>query len=262
MHDDLTTIDGAMQIPRPRTVIVTGGTQGIGADIAVAFARNGDRVFACARNAPAPGVMPSGVEFLHLEAQDRFAHQSATQRVIDLTGSLDVFINNVGYSAWKSIEGIDEDFLEKMLSVNLKSAFWGSQAAAKHMTEGGSILNISSLAGKRGTANNSAYVAAKFGMNGLTQSLAKELGPRGIRVNALCPVLVRTPGLMSALQDSASPGAADPESYLTRFMEQQSALGRLPTGREVADMAVALCDPKSSAITGQCVNVDCGALPQ
>ena len=262
MHDHLTAVGGQTQVAKPRTVIVTGGTHGIGADIAAAFAENGDRVFACARNAPGPDALPPEVTYLHLDAEDRFAHQALVQKVVDMSGCLDIFVNNVGYSAWRAIERIDEDFLDKMLAVNLKRTFWGSQAAAGHLKDEGIILNISSLAGKRGSANNSAYVAAKFGMNGLTQSLAKELGPRGIRVNALCPVLVKTPGLESALQNPESPAEGDPEGFLAQFTKQQSALQRLPTGREVADMALLLCDARSSAVTGQCINVDCGVLPQ
>ena len=86
---------------------------------------------------------------------------------------------------------VDNSFIDELLDTNLKGAFWGCKAAAESLNNGGSIINISSIAGKRGSANNSVYVASKFGMNGLTQSLAKELGPKGISVNALCPVLVQ-----------------------------------------------------------------------
>jgi 3-oxoacyl-[acyl-carrier protein] reductase/meso-butanediol dehydrogenase/(S,S)-butanediol dehydrogenase/diacetyl reductase len=118
------------------------------------------------------------------------------------------------------------------------------------------------LAAKRGTPNNSAYCAAKFGMTGLTQALAKELGTKGIRVNALCPVLVRTPGLIEALSNPTSPAKGDPEGFLAAFASSQSALGRLPTGAEVAAMALYLASPAASAISGQSINVDCGVLPQ
>ena len=262
MHDDLAHSREASSSSAPRTVIVTGGTKGIGIEIAKAFAGCGDNVFVAARQAPDPETLPRGVEFLPLEATDRLSHRLIVQEALGTTGRLDVYVNNVGHSAWRPIEKIDEDFLATMLQVNLMSAFWGSQASAEHLENGGVILNISSLAGKRGSANNSAYVAAKFGMNGLTQSLAKELGPRGIRVNALCPVLVETPGLVSALSDQSSPAAGEPERFLDRFAAEQSALGRLPSGREVAEIAVALCDAKSSAVTGQCLNVDCGVFPQ
>jgi len=106
------------------------------------------------------------------------------------------------------------------------------------------------------------YVASKFGMNGLTQSLAKELGPQGIRVNAICPVLVRTDGLVEALQDPKSPAAGDPDTFLENFRAANSALGHLPSGEEVGNYATYLASDRASAITGQCVNVDCGVFPQ
>jgi 3-oxoacyl-[acyl-carrier protein] reductase/meso-butanediol dehydrogenase/(S,S)-butanediol dehydrogenase/diacetyl reductase len=262
MHDDLTTEQADSAFRGPRTIVVTGGTKGIGLDIVQAFHRSGDRVFAAARHEPAAGALPDGVTFVGLEAAEEDSHVALVRAALEQTGRLDVYINNVGRSAWRPIEEIDARFLEEMLAVNLKSAFWGSRAAAQKLESGGVILNISSLAGKRGSANNSAYVAAKFGMNGLTQSLAKELGPRGIRVNALCPVLVDTPGLRTALGDLDSPAAGRPDEFFGRFAREQSALGRLPLGSEVAEMALAMCARASSAVTGQCLNVDCGVLPQ
>ena len=122
------------------------------------------------------------------------------------------------------IDKIDDEFLSNILNTNLKGAFWGSKAAAKHLKKGGSIINISSLAGKRGSSNNSAYVASKFGMNGLTQSLAKELGPRNIRVNAVCPVLIATEGLNQALDMDHAPGKGDPAGFIANFSKINAAL--------------------------------------
>ena len=130
------------------------------------------------------------------------------------------------------------------------------------MKEGSSIINISSIAGKRGSSNNSLYVASKFGMNGLTQSLAKELGPKGIRVNGLCPVLILTDGLREALMEEYSPAKGEPEKFISDFTKGNSALGRMPTSREVGNMCVMLASDSASAITGQNINVDCGVFPQ
>ena len=90
------------------------------------------------------------------------------------------------------------------------------------------IINISSLAGKRGSKNNACYCATKFAVNGITQSLAKELGGKGIRVNAICPVLIKTDGLVAALRDKESPAAGSPDEFFNQFSEQQSAMKRLP----------------------------------
>jgi 3-oxoacyl-[acyl-carrier protein] reductase/meso-butanediol dehydrogenase/(S,S)-butanediol dehydrogenase/diacetyl reductase len=149
-----------------------------------------------------------------------------------------------------------------MIGTNLKGAFWGCKAAVSAMTDKGSIINISSIAGKRGSANNSLYCASKFGMNGLTQALAKEVGPRGIRVNAVCPVLIPTEGLIDALKSPYGPAKGDPEAFISKFAMENAALKRLPSGAEVAAMCVFLASEAASAISGQCINVDCGVFTQ
>lgn len=245
-----------------RTVCITGGSRGIGRDLAIAFAQAGYRVFVGARNDSGIEAAADGICFVPMDARWDADHAALVTAAVQTTGRLDCYINNAGVSAWRPITEIDDAFLEDMLSTNIKSAFWGAKQAALALGTGGTIINISSLAAKRGTPNNSAYCAAKFGMTGLTQALAKELGPRGIRVNAICPVLVRTPGLVDALSDPSSPAKGDPESFLAAFAASQSPLGRLPTGAEVAGMALYLNSPAASAVTGQSINVDCGVLPQ
>tara|TARA_B100001540_G_C15518545_1_gene511403 strand:- start:331 stop:726 length:396 start_codon:yes stop_codon:yes gene_type:complete len=131
------------------------------------------------------------------------------------------------------------------------------------MLPGSSIINISSLAGKRGSANNSVYCATKFGVNGITQSLAKELGIKGIRVNAICPVYIRTEGLEKALNEPESPSRGGNFSdFLLDFEKKQTALGVLPTEEQVANTCLFLSSELGDGITGQCINVDCGVMPQ
>jgi 3-oxoacyl-[acyl-carrier protein] reductase/meso-butanediol dehydrogenase/(S,S)-butanediol dehydrogenase/diacetyl reductase len=198
-----------------------------------------------------------------MDVRDEDAHFALAEKAIAATGQLNAWVNNAGISAWKPIGDITEDFFDELMGINLKGAFWGCKSAAEHMShQGGSIVNISSIAGKRGSAKNAMYCATKFGMNGLTQSLAKELGPKGIRVNALCPVLIRTNGLMKALETEHSPANGDPEGFLANFLKANSATGNLPTGQDVGDMAVYLTSAENRAITGQCINVDCGVFPQ
>jgi NAD(P)-dependent dehydrogenase (short-subunit alcohol dehydrogenase family) len=248
---------------KQKTVVITGGNRGIGFNITEAFVNAGYYVVVGARqDVGLSNIFGDNVKFINMDVRDEHCHIKLVEAAIAKTGNLDVYINNAGFSAWRAIENIDNDFLDDILSTNLKGAFWGCKAAASAMREGSNIINISSLAGKRGSSNNSAYVASKFGMNGLTQSLAKELGPKGIRVNALCPVLVRTNGLIEALKDPLSPAKGEPELFISEFTEANAALGRLPKGEEIGSMCILLVSDLASAVTGQCLNVDCGVFPQ
>jgi 3-oxoacyl-[acyl-carrier protein] reductase/meso-butanediol dehydrogenase/(S,S)-butanediol dehydrogenase/diacetyl reductase len=246
-----------------RTVIVTGGSKGIGAFISRAFHANGDHVVVASRSdSNLAAQLGERARFVTCDVCRPADLRAAAQTALDWTGRLDVFVNNAGYSAWRPLEAADEDFWDRVIGTNLKGVFFGCQAAAVHLPRGGCIINVSSLAGKRGSANNSVYCASKFGVNGITQALAKELGPRGIRVNAVCPVYVQTQGLLEALsQPQAPPLGQETQAYLKSFAASQAALGRLPLGEEIAQVCLFLASPAGSAITGQCINVDCGVLP-
>ena len=246
-----------------KSVVITGGNKGIGLDITKCFLKNGYTVIIGAREKTVSlSTLGPNIYFLSLDATEEESHIKLAHKAIEITGSLDVYINNVGISEWMPIEKIDEYFIDKLINTNLKSAFWGCKAAISNMKSGSSIINVSSIAGKRGSANNSVYSSTKFAMNGLTQSLAKEVGHRGIRVNAVCPVLVSTEGLLTALNSEHSPAKGNPEKFLEDFKKNNSALNRLPTGDEVGNMCLFLGSQKSSAISGQCINIDCGVLPQ
>lgn len=246
-----------------KIVIITGGNKGIGLGITKSFVEAGYFVFVGARvETDFEGLNKNKIQFISTDVREEKAHEILVKTAIDKFGKLDVYVNNAGYSKWRPIEKIDNMFLNDILDTNLKGAFWGSKAASKVMNPGSSIINISSLAGKRGSSNNSAYVASKFGMNGLTQSLAKELGPRNIRVNAVCPVLIATDGLNKALETKYAPGNQNPSQFIAEFTKTNSALLRMPTAQEVGQMCVFLASKNASAITGQCINVDCGVLPQ
>ena len=247
-----------------KTVVITGGGKGIGAEIARVFHQAGFRVVIGSRSDSGLAAELGGRALFHLtDVCQPQQLRGLMQAALAWSGRLDVVINNAGYSQWRPAAQVDEAFWDQMIDTNLKGVFFGCQAAGEHLQAGGCIVNVSSLASKRGSANNSVYCASKFGVNGITQALAKEWGKRGIRVNAVCPVYVRTAGLLEALVgEDAPPRGKEVETYLQDFAAGNAALGRLPTGAEVGQACLFLASPAASAITGQCLNVDCGVMPQ
>ena len=245
-----------------KVAIVTGGSQGLGFEIVQNFLNAGYKVLTCARRENAKLNSIPNLDFIKGDICVPDTHNNLINKAMSIYGNLNVYVNNAGVSSWRPIEKIEPDFLNKLFATNIYSAFWGCKAASKYLKTNDSIINISSIAGKRGSKNNSAYVATKFAMNGLTQSLSKELGEKGIRVNAVCPVLVKTDGLISALKEKDAPGYPNPDNFIEKFKSSQSALGRLPTSKEVAEFVLFLASNNASAITGQCINIDCGVFPQ
>lgn len=246
------------------TALITGGSRGLGAAVTRAFHASGSHVVIASRHDTGlAGELGERARFVETDVRSRESLRAAADAALAWSGRLDVLVNNAGYSAWRPLAEIDEPFWDQMIDTNLKGVLFATQAAAERMQRGAAVVNISSLAGKRGSANNSVYCASKFGVNGLTQALAKELGPRGIRVNAVCPVYVRTEGLEEALEDPQSPSAGkDISAYLSEFAKSQAALQTLPTGEQVAQACLFLASSSAGAITAQCINVDCGVLPQ
>ena len=246
-----------------KTVIITGGNKGIGLAISKVFAENSYSVFVGAREETQELKLLSGdITFVKTDVTKEKDHKNLLKLAIDRTGRLDTYINNAGFSAWRSIQNIDEEFLSDMLDTNLKGVFWGCKSALEVMKDGASIVNVSSIAGKRGSANNSAYSSSKFGVNAITQSLAKECGKRNIRVNGVCPVIIPTNGLIEALDKPESPAYGNIDEFIDEFCKTQAALPRLPTGEEVGKSCLFLASEDASAITGQSINVDCGVFPQ
>lgn len=245
-----------------KVAVVTAGNKGIGLEITKKLVENNYKVIVGARSQFLEKEIEDKISFLKVDLTKYDGHQTLVKEALSKYGKLDLYVNNLGISDWRPIQKINEEFLNKLISTNIYSAFWGCKASEKALQNGGSIINISSIAGKRGSKNNSVYVATKFAMNGLTQSLAKELGSRNIRVNALCPVLIKTEGLIEALKREYSPVSNKVDDFFVEFTQSQTALKRLPSGGEVGEMVVFLASERASAITGQCINVDCGVFPQ
>jgi 7-alpha-hydroxysteroid dehydrogenase len=232
-----------------RVAVVTGSGQGIGRAIAWGLADAGCHVVVNARRrgdleGTAAGVVERGRRALIADADIRDYSDELADRTMDEFGRLDVWVNNVGGSDEKTVrELIDtpDEIWRAQLELNLTSAFQGAKAAAQRMTAGGVIINISSGAGTRGSPRTGPYAAAKAGMLNLTQTLALELAPRGIRVNAVSPGPVATEAFLEVL------GVSDQLDQLRTTIP----LGRLGTPDDIAAAVVFLASPAADWVTGQ-----------
>ena len=188
----------------PKTVVIIGGSKGIGLEITKTFLDNSYLVITGSRTAPK--IKHKNLYFFSLDVRKESNFRTFFKSIQKITKEVNVLINNAGLSEWKKIEDINLKFLNKMYETNVYYLYWSSKHILKFFPKKNSkIINISSIAGKRGSKNNSVYSATKFAVNGITQSLAKELGDRSVMVNAICPVLIETPGLIYALKQKDSP---------------------------------------------------------
>jgi dehydrogenase/reductase SDR family member 4 len=240
-----------------KVAIVTGASRGIGRAIAEVFAREGARVVICGRKQETldlvageigPSVKPIAC---HVGRADQIENMVArTTREI---GPIHILVNNAATNiSFGPCLDIDEAQFDKMIEINLKSAFRLVKAVAPGMCDrgGGSIINIASVAGLRPQRHSLLYSMTKAALIMMTQSYALELGPRGVRVNAIAPGLIQT---------------ALSEHYWKDEAQRDTVLGKQPIQRlgqpsDVAELALLLASEKGSYITGQTLAVDGGFL--
>ncbi len=240
-----------------KVAVVTGGGRGIGRGIALGMADCGADVVVIARrqadvDAVALEIESRGQRGLGISADvmDWDQIPAALDRVVEEFGGLDIMINNAGGNLDRQMHPLPDISIEKFdeqLNLNMKSKFWGSQQAAKRMNDGGSIINVISIAAHKPSPGFGVYSAANLGMISMTRTLAVELGPRGITVNCLAPGVVITDMLLETMKITA-------DEARERF-DQIIPLGRTGTPEDCAAAAVFFASPAARWITGQFIDV-------
>lgn len=238
-----------------KAAIVTGSTTGIGRAIALALAANGADIVL--NNIVEDGAESTAQEirllggraaFVKADVGDAAQAKALVDRTIEEFGKVDILVNNAGIARDRLIPMMSEDDFNVVLKVNLYGCFNMTKQAYRPMMKqkSGVIVNISSVVGIRGNAGQANYAASKAGIIGLTLSSAKELGGRGVRVNAVAPGYIQT-GMTAVLPDE-----------LRGKMLERIPLGRLGTPEDIAGVVLFLCSDAASYITGQVIPVDGG----
>ncbi len=238
-----------------KTTVVTGGSRGIGLAIVKRFLEEGANVALCgsreetaqkaldgilAENPEAPvmAIWPNVTSEVDLEA--------AFRQVAERFGGLDIVCNNAGISQSTPLDDYTPDEFNKIIDINVKGVLNGCQAASRVLGEGGVIINTSSMVSKMGQPSGVAYPMSKFAVNGITISLARELGPRGIRVNAVAPGVTATDMVASLPEELIAP------------IEAGIPLKRVGQPEDVANAFVFLASDLASYVTGEVLAVDGG----
>lgn len=236
-----------------RVAVIVGGASGIGWATAQLMASEGARVTIADRNEALAADRAAELGAPHtwagVEVADEDSVRGLFDGVVAREGRLDAVVNCAGFSGFGLITDLDADQFRSVVDVCLTGGFLVLKHAGRHLGEGGTVVSLTSLNARQPAIGMSAYCAAKAGLSMLTQVAALELGPRGIRVNAVAPGFVHTPLTEGA---AAIPGVV--EEYV-----ENTALGRPGTPEDVAAAVAFLCSPQSSWMTGEILDLNGGA---
>lgn len=263
-----------------KLVLVTGASRGIGRSIARAFADVNARLAVCSRNPEHLAKLESelketGAKYFSrvVDVRDERAVCHYLAELKQQFGHVEILVNNAGIYKTASVAGHSTDDWKDVLQTNLDSAFFFCRELVPALKDAGwgRIINISSISGRRGEAQGAAYSASKFGMIGLTESLALELADSGVTVNAVCPGWVRTDMSMGQLraldyrehieiqQSGATASRIPDEDESIDIARMSIPQQRFIEPEEVADLVLFLSSQAAQGITGQAINI-CGGL--
>lgn len=243
-------------ILKDKVAIVTGASRGIGQAIAVAFAREGAKLILSATKI---GNLKPTNELIHeagggdcilTQANVALADEvnEVVKKALDTHGKVDILVNNAGTTRDNLLALMPEEDWDYVLSTNLKSVFLLTKACVKPMVKqrSGSIINISSVVGITGNAGQANYAASKAGIIAFTKSIARELGKRNIRANAIAPGFIKTDMTGKLTEEQKEK------------IREQIPMGRLGEPKDIAELAVFLASDASRFVTGQTIVVDGG----
>ncbi len=241
-----------------KVVFVTGGSRGIGKEVALEFADKGyDVVINYVSDKTDVSLLEKefeekGVKSLILKANvvNSSEVEEVVKKAIDKFGKIDVLVNNAGITKDNLLMRMSEEEFDSVINVNLKGTYIVSKIVTKYMMKkrSGSIINMSSVVGVTGNAGQCNYSASKAGIIGFTKSLARELSSRNIRVNAVAPGFIET-DMTDVLPEN-----------IKEAVHNQIPLKRMGTAKEVANLTYFLGSDESSYITGQVINIDGGMV--
>lgn len=250
------------------TAFVTGASRGIGRAIALTFAEQGANVAIASRG---DGIYETASAIddesralpLETDVTDEASVSDSIDRAVDTFGGLDCLVNNAGIAGPTApIEDVTIDEWERTMDVNVTGMVRCVKQAASHLRESdrGSVVNISSISGKRPLRDRTPYTASKMAVIGFTRTLAVELGDDDVTVNAICPGATRGPRIDEVVQKQAKRRGLSYEKAKEEVFTDDAALGRLVDPDDIAEMVCYLASDAARNVTAQDINVDAGTV--